>query len=112
MGTGRSSFKRVAVPLAGLLVLGAAGAQGLGAQSGPTDPVNAGGRDREEIGNMIFVHPDGMNSTPYWAARAYWRGPDSMLNWDRLPVAVPYRGHLLDGLTASSNGGATAHAFG
>ena len=73
---------------------------------------DGGGRDREQVGNMIFVHPDGADAAMYEAARIYWEGPDGVTNWDRLPVSVNYRGHASDALTTSSNGGATTHAFG
>src|SRR3712207_6863498 len=63
-------------------------------------------------GNMIFVHPDGSDVALWELARIYWYGPDSTSNWDRLPAAVPYRGHAADILTTTSNGGATTHAFG
>lgn len=63
-------------------------------------------------GNMIFIHPDGTDAAVWELARDYWYGPDAISHWDRLPVAVPYRGHASDSLTTSSNGGATTHAFG
>ena len=71
------------------------------------------GRDRDlEIGNVIFFHPDGSALQQWNAARMYWRGADSVLNWDRLPWMAVYRGHMADRLTGTSNGGATTHAFG
>jgi alkaline phosphatase len=63
-------------------------------------------------GNMIFIHPDGADAAVWEVARDHWYGPDGVAHWDRLPVAVPYRGHASDSLTTSSNGGATTHAFG
>ena len=63
-------------------------------------------------GNMIFIHPDGTDSAFWHAARVYYEGPDGVSNWDRLPATVTYRGHMSDELTATSNGGATVHAFG
>ncbi|MEM1213199.1 MAG: alkaline phosphatase [Planctomycetota bacterium] len=66
----------------------------------------------EETGSVIFIHPDGASSATWAAARAYYVGPDSDLNWDRLPHIALYRGHMLDSLTATSNGGATTHATG
>ncbi len=65
-----------------------------------------------EVGNAIFIHPDGAALNHWNAARTYWVGPDSMLEWDQLPSLAVYRGHMSDRLTATSNGGATAHAFG
>ncbi len=63
-------------------------------------------------GNVIFLHPDGTGVNHWNAARMYWKGPDSLLAWDRLPEMAVYRGHMADQLTATSNGGATTHAFG
>ncbi len=71
-----------------------------------------GDREGRDTGNMIFIHPDGADASTFQAARTYWEGPDGTLEWDRLPVAVNYRGHASDNLTTSSNGGATTHAFG
>ena len=34
------------------------------------------------------------------------------LAWDRLPALAVYRGHMADQLVGTSNGAATAHAFG
>jgi alkaline phosphatase len=79
---------------AGLLTGGAAQAHGGGA------------------GNVIFLHPDGTGLNHWTAARIYWKGPDGLLNWDRLPQMAAYRGHMLETLTGTSNGGATVHAFG
>ena len=62
--------------------------------------------------SVIFVHPDGGSAATWTAARALWVGPDSDLHWDRLPHVAVYKGHLANSLTASSNGGATAHAAG
>jgi len=66
----------------------------------------------DTTGNVIFIHPDGASSATWTAGRAYLVGPDNDLNWDRLPHIALYRGHMKDSLTASSNGGATTHAFG
>jgi len=64
------------------------------------------------VGNVIFIHPDGTGVNHWNAARMYWKGPDEALEWDRLPNMAVYRGHMSDELTGTSNGGATAHAFG
>jgi len=73
-------------------------------------PAMGGGRTGQ--GSVIFFHPDG-TSAPTWAvARALFKGPDGDLNWDRLPGMALYRGHMADRLTATSNGGATTHAYG
>lgn len=63
-------------------------------------------------GSVIFIHPDGASSATWAAARALHVGPDGELEWDRLPNVAVYRGHLADSLTATSNGGATVHAYG
>lgn len=66
----------------------------------------------QSTGSVIFIHPDGASSASWAAARALYVGPDGDLNWDRLPYMALYRGHMLDSLTATSNGGATTHATG
>jgi len=65
-----------------------------------------------QTGNVVFLHPDGMNLSHFTAARMYWKGPDALLNWDKMPQMAAYRGHMLELLTGTSNGGATVHAFG
>ncbi len=62
--------------------------------------------------NVIFIHPDGAGVSHWQAARFLHAGPDADLNWDRLPQIAVYRGHMQDSLTATSNGGATTHAYG
>lgn len=63
-------------------------------------------------GNAIFLHPDGA-SLAHWDALRLWRhGPDGQTHWDRLPAVGLYRGHLLDSLAGTSNGGGTVHAYG
>ncbi len=64
------------------------------------------------LGSVIFIHPDGTSAATWAAARALYVGPDSDLNWDRLPAIALYRGHLRNSLSATSNSGATSHAFG
>lgn len=63
-------------------------------------------------GSVIFIHPDGAGLAHWQAARFLIAGPDGDLNWDRLPHIGVYRGPMRDNLTASSNGGAVAHATG
>lgn len=63
-------------------------------------------------GSVIFIHPDGASAATWTAARALLVGPDANLHWDLLPHVAVYRGHMSDSLTATSNGGATTHAFG
>ncbi|MGY1609460.1 MULTISPECIES: alkaline phosphatase [unclassified Geodermatophilus] len=91
----------LALPVVGAAVVAPSGANATDGR-GPSDGT----------GNMIFIHPDGADAALWEVARAYWYGPDATSNWDRLPAAVPYRGHASDILTTSSNGGATTHAFG
>jgi len=62
--------------------------------------------------NVIFIHPDGAGVAHWQAARFLKAGPDGVLNWDRLPEIAIYRGHMKNNLTATSNGGATIHAYG
>lgn len=72
------------------------------AQSAPTPTGNG----------AIFFHPDGTSASHWDATRILYYGPDSYLNWDRIPVVTTYRGHLLDQLTGTSNAGAVIHATG
>lgn len=62
--------------------------------------------------SVIFIHPDGASAATWAIGRAALVGPDADLHWDRLPAIALYRGHMADSLTATSNGGATTHAFG
>lgn len=63
-------------------------------------------------GNVVFFHPDGTGLNQWTAARVLHAGPDGLLAWDRLPELAPYRGHMLDEIAGTSNGGATTHGFG
>jgi alkaline phosphatase len=65
-----------------------------------------------ETGNVIFIHPDGTSLANWNAVRIFYYGPDGELNWDRLPQIGLYQGHTKNSLTASSEGGATIHAYG
>lgn len=62
--------------------------------------------------SAVFLHPDGMGVNVWGAVRLKEVGPDGRLAWDRLPRMAVYVGPMLDGVTASSNGGATTHAWG
>jgi alkaline phosphatase len=62
--------------------------------------------------SAVFLHPDGMGVNVWGAVRLREVGPDGRLAWDRLPRVAIYVGPMLDGVTASSNGGATTHAWG
>jgi len=65
-----------------------------------------------QTGSVIFIHPDGTSAAHWTAVRLLYTGPDGHLNWDRLPHLAVYRGHMIDRATATSNGGATVHAYG
>jgi alkaline phosphatase len=65
-----------------------------------------------QTGNVIFIHPDGMGLSNWTATRIYYYGPDGYLHWDRLPYIGLYRGHIKNSLTASSQAGASIHAYG
>lgn len=62
--------------------------------------------------SAIFLHPDGMGANAWSALRLLQVGPDGRLAWDRLPALAVYVGPMLDSIAASSNGGATTHAYG
>ncbi|MEM7807652.1 MAG: alkaline phosphatase [Planctomycetota bacterium] len=66
----------------------------------------------KDRGSVIFFHPDGAGAGTWAAARMLYVGPDDDLQWDLIPHIAVYRGHMADSLTASSNGGATSHAYG
>jgi alkaline phosphatase len=63
-------------------------------------------------GNVIFFHPDGLGLNSWSAGRILLAGPDGRLAWDGLPAMAVYTGHMKDNVTATSNGGATTHAYG
>ncbi|MFC2103484.1 alkaline phosphatase [Bacteroidota bacterium] len=65
-----------------------------------------------ETGNVIFIHPDGTALSTYNATRAYYHGVDGELNWDRLSNIGLYQGYTKNSITASSQAGATIHAYG
>jgi alkaline phosphatase len=62
--------------------------------------------------SAIFLHPDGMGANTWAALRLQEVGPDGRLAWDQLPRLAIYVGPMLDAVNASSNGGATTHAYG
>lgn len=62
--------------------------------------------------NVIFFHPDGFGLSHWGSLRTLIAGVDGRINWDRLPYMAPYTGHMLDGITGTSHGGATVHAYG
>lgn len=63
-------------------------------------------------GSVIFLHPDGTSLASWMATRFLEVGPAGRLEWDRLSRVAVYDGRLSDALAASSNGGATVHAWG
>ena len=64
------------------------------------------------LGNVIFIHPDGTSASHWGAARMLHYGPDGRLNWDKMSNLGVYLGHLKNQLTATSNAGAVIHATG
>lgn len=62
--------------------------------------------------SAVFLHPDGMGANTWAAVRLYSVGADGRLAWDQLPQLAIYVGPMLDSVNASSNGGATTHAYG
>jgi alkaline phosphatase len=65
-----------------------------------------------KTGNAIFIHPDGTGLADWNALRLIKVGPDNELNWDKLTSIGLYQGHIRNRATASSNAGATVHAYG
>ena len=63
-------------------------------------------------GNVIFFHPDGMSLAHWDAVRLVQAGPDGLLAWDKMTNMAVYRGHTKKYLGATSNAGATIHAYG
>lgn len=62
--------------------------------------------------SAVFLHPDGMGANTWMAVRMQQVGPDGRLAWDALPAVAAYVGPVRDRVTASSNAGATSHAWG
>lgn len=62
--------------------------------------------------SAVFLHPDGMGLNTWSAVRLWSVGPDGRLAWDALPQLAVYVGPMSDQVTATSNGGATSHAWG
>jgi alkaline phosphatase len=63
-------------------------------------------------GNVILIHPDGASLNAWNAYRIASVGPDGHTHWDRLPGVALYRSHFADGLSPTSHGGGTVHAWG
>jgi alkaline phosphatase len=83
-----------------------------GATANASDPGRTPTARLFPTGSVIFFHPDGTGANHWAAARMYFKGPDGLLNWDLLPSMALYRGHMLNNMIGTSNGGATTHAFG
>jgi glycerophosphoryl diester phosphodiesterase len=66
----------------------------------------------QHTGNVIFIHPDGTTPSTFMALRNIDKGPHGRLNWDRMPEAGIYLGHMENQLTGTSNAGAVTHATG
>jgi glycerophosphoryl diester phosphodiesterase len=79
---------------------------------GVPDDIKPAPEPTEDTGNVIFIHPDGTSPSHYAAARFASEGTDGRLNWDNMTDAGVYLGHLDDQIVATSNAGATAHAYG
>lgn len=75
-------------------------------------PAQAQAQAQARPTNVIFFHPDGFGVAAWGAVRMVSVGPDGRTEWDRLPHSAVYLGHMKDGLTGTSHGGATTHAFG
>jgi len=66
----------------------------------------------DKTGNVIFIHPDGMSLAHWDAVRLIYAGYEGSLNFDRFSNTAVYRGTIRKRVTATSNAGATIHAFG
>lgn len=64
------------------------------------------------VGSAVFLHVDGMGPNGWGIVRLAQVGPDGRLAWDQLPQTAVYVGPMIDSVTATSNGGATTHAWG
>lgn len=69
-------------------------------------------QNQYKTGNVIFLHPDGTSLSDWNVLRILDAGPDGEINWDKLSAVGLYQGHIKDKITASSNAGATIHAYG
>lgn len=65
-----------------------------------------------KTGNVIFFHPDGMSLSHWDIGRIITVGPDGLTPWDKISHMAVYKPHLKNNLIASSNAGATVHAYG
>ncbi len=67
---------------------------------------------KTKTGSVVFFHPDGMSLAHWDAIRLVQTGPDGLLEWDKMTNMAVYRGHTKKYLSATSNAGATIHAYG
>ena len=65
-----------------------------------------------KTGSVIFFHPDGMSLSHWDIGRIITVGPDGLTSWDKINNMAVYKPHLQSNLIASSNAGATVHAYG
>lgn len=65
-----------------------------------------------KTGSVIFFHPDGMSLTHWDVVRLSKVGPDGFLEWDKMTDMAVYRSHTKKYLGATSQAGATIHAYG
>jgi alkaline phosphatase len=93
----------VAMPLATDALASPAAAASTVSASTPAEPA---------AGSAVFLHPDGMGANTWGVLRLVAAGPDGRLAWDQLPAVAVYVGPMSDRINASSNGGATSHAWG
>ncbi|MBW4442914.1 MAG: alkaline phosphatase [Plectolyngbya sp. WJT66-NPBG17] len=76
------------------------------------EPLTKAPAATRDMGNVIFIHPDGASPSYYMALRNIDKGPDGRTNWDMMSNAGVYLGHMEDQLTGTSNAGAVTHATG
>lgn len=62
--------------------------------------------------SAVFFHPDGMGLNSWQAMRYATVGAQGALNYDKLEHIGLYIGSMSDRAAATSNGGATTHAYG
>ena len=62
--------------------------------------------------SVIFFHPDGMSLSHWDIGRLITEGPDGETSFDKMPHIAIYKPHIKESLVATSNAGATIHAYG
>ena len=66
----------------------------------------------QKSSSVIFFHPDGMSLSHWDLGRLITKGPDGLTSWDQMPHIAIYKAHLKNNLVATSNAGASIHAYG